>query len=106
MVDIFKKCLAFNYKDRFLYANELLNEIEEYIENFYEYDKNILHINNTIKKEFRLALYENNLQGAIDIIKGTDMMTILEEVVSSEDSDDFVSNTIKVDNLSNISNNR
>ena len=103
--DIVMKCLAFNYQDRFLDANELLNEIEEYIENFYEYDKNIFHINNTLKKAFRLALYENNLQGAIDIIKGTDMMTILEEVVSSEDRSDFVSNTIKVENLSNISNN-
>lgn len=103
--DIVMKCLSFNYNDRFLDANELSIEIEGYIVKFNEYDKHVFHINNTIKRAFRLALYENNLQEAIDIIKDTDMMTVLEEVVSADDGCDFASNTIKVENLSDMRNN-
>lgn len=104
--NIVMKCLDINYKDRFLDANELLDVIEKFIDSYY-LDKESYIINNTVKKAFRLALYENNLDEAIDILKDSDMVTILEEVISLDSIEDLsFSKTVHVESLSEIMKNK
>ena len=76
---------------------------KEVLRTGFSHNHNVSISGGNAKTKYMGSLNYMNRQG---VIKGTDMMTILEEVVSSEDSGDFVSNTIKVENLSNISNNR
>ena len=104
--NIVMKCLDINYKDRFLDANELLDVIEKFIDSYY-LDEESYIINNTVKKAFRLALYENNLDEAIDILKDSDMVTILEEVISLDSIEDLsFSKTVHVESLSEIMKNK
>ena len=98
---IVMKCLDINHDERFLDADELLKEVDEYLDNTSLFDKNTYLEDYNVKKAFRLALYENRLSDAIDILKDSGMGIILEEVVSF-DKDKELSETIKVENISKI----
>jgi len=100
--NIVMKCLAVNHQDRYLNANELLNAIEIYMDENFQYDKETFIYNNTIKKAFRLALYEDKFDEAIDILKDSNMVNVLEEVMLVGDNQDYASQTIKIENFSQI----
>jgi len=85
-----------------LNANELLNAIEIYMDENFQYDKETFIYNNTIKKAFRLALYEDKFDEAIDILKDSNMVNVLEEVMLVGDNQDYASQTIKIENFSQI----
>lgn len=100
--NIVMKCLAVNHQDRYLDANELLSAIKIYLNENFQYDKETFIYNNTIKKAFRLALYEDKFDEAIAILKDSNMVNVLEEVMLVDTNPDYASQTIKVENISRI----
>ena len=49
-----------------------------------------------------MALYEDKFDEAIEILKDSNMVNVLEEVMLVGDNQDYASQTIKIENLSQI----